>query len=125
MKFSYFIFLFIILLSGIQINAKQLEVCSTCTYKTLKSALGAANDGDKIIVRGGTYKEGNIVISKAIQLIGIDFRILDCENKTEIITVRSTNDTDEGYHIHIYGSRYVYDWDGLLLHRPHHITTRN
>ena len=82
----YFIIIFSFLLS-LDAYATSIEVCSTCKYKTLKSAIDAAVDGDKIIVKKGIYKEGNIVITKSIQLIGIDFPILDGENETEILTI--------------------------------------
>jgi nitrous oxidase accessory protein len=39
----------------------------------------------------GTYKEGNVVITKSIRLIGVNRPVLDGENKYEILTVSGMN----------------------------------
>ena len=54
------LFFFFITLS---ISAKQIEVCSTCTIKTIKEAIEIAEDGDEIYLKKGIYKENNIIIN--------------------------------------------------------------
>lgn len=54
---------------------------------SLHKAIELAANGDTILLQKGIYKEGNIIITKSIKLIGIDEPILDGENKYEILTV--------------------------------------
>ncbi len=84
-----------------------------------------AVDGDSVVVKGGIYKEGNILITKPIQFIGINFPVLDGENKTEILTVRSNNVTVEGFQIQNVGTSYIEDRAGIRFDRSHNFTIRN
>ena len=60
---------------------------------SVKSAIAMAKPGDSIILRPGTYKEGNIVITKSISLIGQGNAILEGEKKYELITISGKNIT--------------------------------
>lgn len=67
---------------------------------TLRDGIKKANNGDTILLQKGIYKEGNIIISKPLCLIGVDGPVLDGENKNEILTVT-------GKSIVIKGLRFV------------------
>jgi nitrous oxidase accessory protein len=125
MKIKYIILLFSFFLVTQQSFAKDLEVCSSCQFKTLKSAIVAAEDGDKVIVKGGIYKEGNIVIKKSIHLVGIDFPILDGENETEILTIRASGVTIEGFQIQNVGTSYIEDRAGIRFERANNFVVKN
>ena len=58
---------------------------------TLRQGIKAAKDGDTVLLHKGVYKEGNIIIDKAIYLIGIDEPVLDGDNKNEILTLTGNN----------------------------------
>ena len=69
--FSFF-FIVALLLSTLgttPVSAATLNVCPTCTYITIQSAINAASAGDTIIIAAGTYHE-NINIDKHLQIIG-------------------------------------------------------
>ena len=55
--------------------------------KSIRAALLIANKGDTILVATGTYKEGNLIISKQLTLIGDNYPILDGQNKFEVISI--------------------------------------
>lgn len=61
------------------------------TISSLRQGIKAAKDGDTILLYKGVYNEGNIIIDKAIHLIGIDGPVLDGDNKNEIITLTGKN----------------------------------
>jgi nitrous oxidase accessory protein len=69
------------------VQAATIEVGSGHAVTTLRKAVDIAQHGDTILLHGGTYKEGHIVIQKSIRLIGVGNPVLDGENKTEILTV--------------------------------------
>jgi nitrous oxidase accessory protein len=61
--------------------------------QTLKEAVTLAKDGDTILLKNGIYKEGNILITRSVTLLGEGNTILDGGNKTELITVSGKNIT--------------------------------
>ena len=73
-------------------------VGKTQVIASLKKGIEAAKDGDTILLQKGIYKEGNIVITKSIRLIGIDKPVLDGENKYEILTVSGSVILIRGIH---------------------------
>ena len=77
------LFLFLISIS----NAKTIRVGSSFPVKKVKQALQLAVDGDTIIVNGGVYKEGNILINKKIIFLGKNFPILDGQRKFEVMPI--------------------------------------
>jgi len=58
----------------------------------LKKALFTAVNGDTLLLKPGLYKEGNIIITRSLTLIGEGNAILDGEKKYEILTL-------SGHHI--------------------------
>ena len=66
-------------------------------YKTIKSAIAAAQSGDTIFVSKGHYIEGTIELHKAITLIGIDRPIIDGNMDGEIITFNADNIVLKGF----------------------------
>ncbi|HRG17857.1 MAG TPA: nitrous oxide reductase family maturation protein NosD [Flavobacterium lutivivi] len=89
------LFLFLISIS----NAKTIQVGSKFPVKKIKQALQLAVDGDTIIVNGGVYKEGNILINKKIIFLGKNFPILDGQRKFEVISVNADNVVIKGFKI--------------------------
>ncbi|GGC77757.1 hypothetical protein GCM10011508_01490 [Flavobacterium lutivivi] len=89
------LFLFLISIS----NAKTIRVGSSFPVKKVKQALQLAVDGDTIIVNGGVYKEGNILINKKIIFLGKNFPILDGQRKFEVISVNADNVVIKGFKI--------------------------
>lgn len=81
----------ILLLVPVFVFTKDLKVGKNEQYTTIKSALAAAENGDRILVEKGVYKEGTIDITKSVSLIGIDRPVLDGEFKGEIITFRDAD----------------------------------
>ena len=60
---------------------------------SLKSAIAMARDNDTIVLRSGIYKEGHIVLTKSLTLLGETNAILDGENKYELLTISGRNIT--------------------------------
>lgn len=60
-------------------------------YATIAAALRASNSGDTLLISKGIYKEGNLIVDKALCLLGKDTPVLDGELRYEILSVRSSN----------------------------------
>ena len=65
--------------------ARTITVGASEKITSVKSALSVAAPFDTILVKKGTYREGSIVITMPLTVIGIDNPVLDGENKYETI----------------------------------------
>jgi nitrous oxidase accessory protein len=101
-------------------------ICNNCFSKTivvgkdqlvtsLKKGIEAASDNDTILLKTGVYKEGNIILNKSIKLIGIDYPVLDGENKFEILTVSGTRIVIKGIHFKNSGYSSMNDFASINL----------
>jgi nitrous oxidase accessory protein len=106
----------------------QLNFAKTFTVnqkQSLKSALNIAQNGDTIFVEKGIYKEQNIVIDKAIVLIGKDFPIFDGEEKYEIFSVKSNHVVIQGIKIINSGFSSMNDLAGIRVYGMNHVQILN
>lgn len=94
-----------------------LEVCATCEYSSIKSAIDAAQKGDLIIIREGVYREGRIVVSKSLHIRGIGYPTLDGGGESEILTITADNVIVEGLRINHVGHSYTEDRAGIRVQR--------
>jgi nitrous oxidase accessory protein len=83
--------LIILLLSAFSSFAKTWTVDQKGNLTSIKSAIKLSVNGDTIRILPGIYKEGNIIIQKPITIIGINYPVLDGENKFEIFTIAATD----------------------------------
>lgn len=126
----YNVFLCLLWLAGIsELQAAVRYVGKGHPFADIKSALTASGNGDTILVGKGVYKEGNILISKQICLIGQDMPVLDGEQKYEIFSVKSDHVTIRGFcfqnsgrqamndpgAIKVYDAEYILIEDNVLI----------
>lgn len=122
-KFLHILFLFPVLLLTVGAAAKTITVCPDCSVKTIQEGIKMAEDGDTVLVKKGVYKEVNIMVNKAITLIGEDQPVIDGEDRGEIIKIVAKNVTLDGFKIINVGTSYTSDYaavrvikqDGFLI----------
>ncbi len=112
MKINILLFFLFITLS---IKAKQIEVCSDCSVKTIKEAIILAETGDQIFIKKGLYKEHNITINKSVSLIGEQGAIIDGENAGGILIFDTDNFTIKGLKIINVGMSYTVDYAAIKV----------
>jgi len=88
MRFILIIFSFILTIPAI---SRTIIVGKNLPIYSLKKAIELAKDKDTILLQPGTYKEGGVIIRKAITVIGINYPVLDGESKYEIIIISGKN----------------------------------
>ncbi len=93
MRFIFAILFFAFTLNGF---SRIIIVGSGQLISSLKKAVELAKDRDTILLQSGIYKEGNIIITRSITIIGKDNPVLDGENKYEILTISGKNITIRG-----------------------------
>lgn len=113
------------LFSFLFINAKQIEVCTTCDVSTIKEAVALAEDGDEILIKSGIYKEHGIEIDKSIHITGMDYPVIDGEFKETIFKFTSDNFSIKGLEIINVGQSYTKDFAAILVRKSSGFTIEN
>ena len=115
----------ILAVTAFDLMATEFEVCGDCEIKSIKQAIENAHSHDTILVNGGIYTEGNIVIDKPLTLIGIDNPVLDGKMEVEVITIMADSVWFEGFVIKNVGTSYIEDHAGIRIKRRNHFTIKN
>ena len=106
----------ILLLFGMnKVLANKIVVGKDKAISTLRQGIREAMEGDTILLNQGIYKEGNIIIDKAIHLIGINSPVLDGENQNEILTLTGKNIVIKGIHFANAGYSSMNDYAALKI----------
>src|SRR6187399_277988 len=108
--------LLIILLLNIftMVSGRTIIVGADQPVKTLKQAIAVAKEKDTIRLSPGIYKEGNIILTKSITLIGGN-SILDGVNQFEILTVSGKNIVIKGIQFQNSGYSSMNDYAALKV----------
>ncbi len=102
--------------------ATVIHVGEGKAYAKIKKAISASKDGDTIIIHKGLYKEGNIVVDKAIALIGKDNPVIDGEFEYEVLSIKSDDVLVKGLHVKNSGKTVMTDPCGIKLYRVNNVT---
>jgi nitrous oxidase accessory protein len=101
--------LVILLFATTFIFASNITVCKDCLYKNVKDAIIASHQNDTIFIQKGIYREHEILIDKSLTILGLDFPVIDGENKGEIIKIIADGVTLDGLIIKNVGRSYTQD----------------
>lgn len=77
-------------------SGKTIVVGPNQPIRSLKKAIELAKDKDSIILLPGVYKEGSIILTKSLTIIGQNNPVLDGENKYEILLISGKHITIRG-----------------------------
>jgi nitrous oxidase accessory protein len=117
---SFPVLLLLLLLSA-ALPARTIVVEAGKTPGGLKGALAGAADFDTIIVKAGTYREGPLVISKPLTIIGQDWPVIDGEKKCQPISVSSNRVSITGLFIRNGGYSSLEDWAAIKVYKSRHV----
>lgn len=106
-------------------SARIIIVGKDQAVTSIRKAIGLANINDTILVKAGIYKEGNILISKTIVLIGEGFPVIDGENKHEILTMSGSGITVRGFQFQNSGQSAMNDYASVKVIDSKNIVVEN
>lgn len=106
-------------------SAKTIVVGKNLPFTSLKKALSVAKDKDTILVNAGIYREGNILLTKSVTLLGVGNPILDGQNKYEIMTVSGRNILIKGITFRNAGYSAMNDYASIKVIDASNITIEN
>jgi len=95
------------------VSARTIIVGKNQQITSIRKAIELAKNKDTILVKTGTYKEGNIIIQKDIILLGENFPIIDGELKYEMLTISGTGITIKGFQFQNSGKSAMNDYAAI------------
>ena len=102
--------------------AATIQVGPSYPVASIREALELAADGDTIKVYGGVYREGNLVVSKSIALVGIGNPTIDGAKQYEPLSIFAPYVTIRGFTIKASGQSSVRDIAAIKVYSTHDIT---
>lgn len=102
-------------------RAATLLVGKQHNIQSINLAIQQASPGDTILVYPGCYQEGNIAITKALTLIGINSPVIDGQKTEEPISIRAAGVTVKGFNIKNSGRSSISDIAGIKVYNTHDI----
>ena len=93
--------------------------------KSIRTAIRIANNGDTILVAAGIYKEGNLIISKQLTLIGDKYPIIDGQNKFEVFSIKESKVVLDGFKIYHSGTSNLDDYAGIKVYDSREVAIQN
>ena len=99
------------------LSAEQITVCPSCPVASIKEGIELASPGDTLWIKEGLYREGNIVIDRALHVVGVGDAILDGDNEHEVLTIAADSVTITGLEIRNVGTSYLEDRAGIRIKR--------
>ena len=120
----YFLFILSLFICNAT-SAKTIPVGPGHPYKTVAAGVKAAIAGDTVLVHAGHYKEKTLVIDKSIVLKGMNYPVLDGENKYEIISITADGVVVEGLRIINSGISNMDDLSGIKISDSKNVNIKN
>lgn len=118
-------FIIIALLFSFSVNANTIHVGKDHPIKSVKKGIALAKHGDTLIVHGGWYKEGNIIIDKKIVFIGKGLPVLDGEKKHEVLSIRADSVVVDGFKVIKSAYATITDPCGIKVYNKAHVVIQN
>lgn len=105
--------------------AKTIHIGPQQSIRSIQHALLIAVDGDSLLVYPGHYHEKNIIIRKSVLLVGINYPVLNGDDKYEIISVKADGVVIEGFKIVHSGISSIEDFAGIKIYNRRDVVIRN
>ena len=118
-------FIIIVLLFSFSLHANTIHVGKEHPIKSVKKGIALAKHGDTLIVHGGWYKEGNIIIDKKIVFIGKGLPVLDGEKKHEVLSIKSDSVVVEGFKVIKSAYATITDPCGIKVYNSKYVVIQN
>ncbi|MBL7867214.1 MAG: nitrous oxide reductase family maturation protein NosD [Flavobacterium lindanitolerans] len=107
------------------LRAKTITVGKNKSVGTIKTAIDRAMNGDTVLVYPGIYKEKGLIVDKKICLIGIDYPVVDGENKYENISIKYPGVLVQGFKVINSGVSSIEDFAGIKIYNTRDVIVRN
>ena len=114
-KILYIAFISTTILYSSNVYSKDIIVCPDCGIRSVKDAIAQSSVGDRIIIKKGIYKENNLIISKALEIQGEEFPVIDLEYLYQGFIVQTDNVKISGLEIRNIKVNYMNDLSAIKV----------
>ncbi len=114
-----------ILLMFSSANACVIKVGKKENITSIAAAINIAKAADTILVSNGNYFEKNLEIHKPVYLKGINYPVLDGEHLYEIISIRCSGVTIDGFKLKNSGISSITDFAAIKVYNSNNVTIAN
>lgn len=116
----------ILLLYSASLSAQTVKrICPTCELSSLSAGIAAAAPHDTLLVEKATYREFDIKVDKPLTIRGVNYPIIDGEEKGEIITIYADSVTVDGLFLINVGTSYTTDHAAIRVVKSKYFTIKN
>lgn len=102
-----------------------VEVCKQCNINTLQAGITAAQPGDTILLKPGNYASVNTQVNKPLTIIGINYPVLDGEEKDEVLVITANRVTLQGLDVRNSKRGSMKDYAGIRIYKSTDIRIDN
>jgi len=113
------------LLQSVDVWGTTFEVCGSCKHTSITETIAIASSGDTLLIKGGLYQEGEIIINKPIVLLGVNKPILDGGSVAGVISIFADSVVIKGFVIQNVGLSYTNDYAAIYISKSKHFTIEN
>jgi len=106
-------------------GATVIHVGKGFPMQQLQAAIRQAKNGDTVMVHGGWYKEGNLLIDKSLVLLGVNRPVLDGQKKFEVVSIKADKVVVDGFQIQGSGYATMEDPCGIKVYDSNEVTLSN
>ena len=92
---------------------------------SIQLAIDLAVSGDTVIVEKGIYTEFEIVIKKPLTIIGVDYPIVDAQEKGFVFDITADSVTISGFKLINVGKSYIKDYSAIHAFKVNHFSIVN
>ena len=92
---------------------------------SIQLAIDLAVSGDTVIVEKGIYTEFDIVIKKPLTIIGVDYPIVDAQEKGFVFDITADSVTISGFKLINVGKSYIKDYSAIHAFKVNHFSIVN
>ncbi len=124
-KFLCLVIYLCICFNGNQLKANTIHIGKGYSSYRIQEGIKLSQPGDSVIIHGGIYKEGNILIDKKLFFIGKGNPILDGEKKYEVVSIKSDSVVFEGFTVQRSGYATIDDPGGIKVYNGNGVIIQN
>lgn len=106
-------------------GATVIHVGKGFPVQQIQTAIRQAKNGDTVMVHGGWYKEGNLLIDKSLVLLGINRPVLDGQKKFEVVSIKANGVVLDGFRVQGSGYATMEDPCAIKVYDSNEVTLTN
>lgn len=119
------LFFLLILLIGFTQIFGQIVVKKSGNNSSIQNTINSATPGDTILVESGVYNEFDISIDKPLTLLGLNYPVIDAEEKGYILSITADSVTISGFKLINVGKSYTKDYSAIHTYRINDFVIEN